>query len=104
MGEDKYDKINDLSCLFGAAASSGGCEAHCGFEGVVDPPLKTSEGSDHDDSGDQTSPKSLEADFSIDPSDFGSERSFLASFGVKFRDHGVSRVRDDGTEDTSEVA
>ncbi len=37
------------SLLF--ASSSGGLESDHGFEGIVDPPLETSESTDHDDSG-----------------------------------------------------
>lgn len=100
----EYDKINDLSCLFGgAAASSGCCQSDGGLEGVVNPPLETGEGTDHDDPGHQSSPESRKSNFSIDPSDFGCQRSLLTSFGVQFRNHCVSRVRNNGAEDTSKV-
>ena len=49
------------SLLF--ASSSGGCESDHGLEAIVDPPLKTSEGTNHDDSGHETSPETLESDF-----------------------------------------
>jgi hypothetical protein len=52
--------------LLGGAASSGGLQADCSLEGIVDPPLETSEGTDHDDPGHETSPEALEADLAID--------------------------------------
>lgn len=32
-------------------SSTSGSQSHCGFEGVVDPPLQTGEGTDHEYSG-----------------------------------------------------
>lgn len=100
--------INDewiiTSLLLGAAASSGGLEADCGLEGIVDPPLETSEGTDHDNSGHEACPKSLEADLRVDLSDLVAERALGLALGDQFGEDGVSGVGHDGAEDTGEVA
>jgi hypothetical protein len=43
--------------------------------------LKTSEGSDHDDSGKETSPQALESDLGVDCSDLASQRARDVSLG-----------------------
>ena len=58
----------------GESLSAGGLEASCDLEGVVDPPLETSEGTDHDDSGTNTVPESLETDFLVDSGDLLANR------------------------------
>lgn len=83
--------------------SAGGLEADGNLEGVVDVPLETGEGADHDDSGANTVPESLEADVGVDGLDLLSHGG-VGGLLVEDGDHGVSGVRDDGAEDTSEVA
>jgi hypothetical protein len=83
--------------------ATGGLEADGYLEGVVDPPLETSEGADHDNTGTDTVPETLESDLGVDLGDLladGGVRGFLVEDG----NHGVSGVRDDGAEDTSQVA
>ena len=77
--------------------ATGGLEADGHLEGVVDPPLETGQGTDHEDSGAEAAPQSLEADLAVD---FADGAALLVHDG----DHGVSGVRDDGAEDTREVA
>jgi len=101
--------INDewiIASLFlgAAAASSGGREADCGLEGIVDPPLEASEGTDHDNSGHEASPKSLEADLRVDLSDLVAERALGLALGDELGEDGVGGVGDDGAEDACEVA
>ena len=79
----------------GSLAASG-CEADGHLEGVVDPPLETGERTNHEDSGTETLPETLEADVSVD---LASGATLLVHDG----DHRVSGVRDDSAEDTGEV-
>ena len=85
----------DNSC-FDCSLSTGGLESDGYLEGVVDPPLETSEGTDHEDSGAEALPETVEADAGVD---LASGATTLVHDG----DHGVSRVRHDSAEDTSEV-
>jgi len=78
-------------------------ETDCSLEGIIKPPLETSECTNHDDSCEKSSPESLESDFGVDLADVFSERS-LSLDGVELGDHGISRVRDDSAEDTSAVS
>ena len=93
--------------MFGSG--SGRClttrclETNCSLEGIVEPPLETSEGTNHDDSCAESSPESFESDFFVNLADIISKGA-LSLDGVEFRDHGVGRVRDDSAEDTSAVS
>jgi len=95
--------------VLGCGGSSSSClttrglETNCSLEGIIEPPLETSEGTNHDDSCDESSPESLESDFGVDLADIFSESS-LSLDGVELGDHGISRVRDDSAEDTSAVS
>lgn len=66
------------------------------LEGVVDVPLHTSKGADHEDPGAETLPEASEANVLVD-------RTGGAALLVHDRDHGVSGVRDDSAEDTGKV-
>lgn len=77
-------------------------EPACYLECVVDPPLETGQGTNHDDSCSQTVPEALEADVAIDFLDLGHDWG-VAGLLVKDGDHGVSWVRHDGAEDTGPV-
>lgn len=82
--------------------SSSGLETAGHLEGVVDPPLETGESTNHNDSCSETVPETLETDFAVDF--FNLLASWCVGFSlVEDRNHGVSRVRDDGAEDTSPV-
>lgn len=91
------------SLLFGAASSSSGLESNHGLEAIVDPPLETSEGTDHDDSGHETSPETLESYFGVDGSDFAAQGARDVSLGNQLGEDGVCGVGNYGAEDTSEV-
>ena len=98
--------MNRTSLLLGAA-SSGGLQSDCGFEAIIDPPLKTGKSTNHDDPGSKTGPQALESDLRVDLSDLASQRGGLVglvSSCDKLGQDGVSWVRDDGAEDTGEVA
>lgn len=86
------------------AASTCCLETHHGFEWVVDPPLETCEGTDHNDSCEEARPESRESDLSVDFAHLFAEASTFLSLTVEFAHHGISWVRDDGAEDTSEVS
>jgi hypothetical protein len=66
------------------------------LEGVVDPPLETSEGTNHDDTSTETVPETGETDSSVDLTDG-------TTVLIHDRYHGVSGVGDDSAEDTSPV-
>jgi len=83
--------------------SSGGGEADGDLEGVIDIPLETSEGTNHDDTGAKTVPESLEPDLGVDLTDLLA--SWLVALTlVEDRDHSVSGVRHDSAEDTGPVS
>lgn len=86
----------------GGSGTTGSLEADGSLEGIIEPPLETSEGTNHDDSGAEASPESLEADFRVDLADVLRHGS-LSLDGVELGDHGISGVRNDGAEDTSQV-
>ena len=72
------------------------------LEGIVDDPLETGEGTNHEDSCSKTFPESGETNFTVDFSDLRS--GACAGFSlVEDGDHGVSWVGNDGAEDTSDV-
>lgn len=96
--------IDDNLSVFLATAATGGLKTQGSLEGVVDPPLETSEGTDHDDPGHETRPEALESNFSIDPAHLFSEGSGFAALRVEFGDHGVCGVGDNCAEDTGQVA
>ena len=97
----QYDE-DKLSCFLGTSSSC--ClKSNCGLEWIVDPPLKTGQGTDHDDSCDQSCPQSFESDLLIDSSYFLTYSAFFTSFWVDLGDHGVSGVGDYGAEDTSKI-
>lgn len=76
MDKDEYNRSN-VSCLF--AATTGGLETHGWLEAIVDPPLEACEGTNHDDSGEETCPDSLETDFFVESSNLGSSGSLQRS-------------------------
>lgn len=85
-------------------ASTSGLESHGSLEGVVDPPLETGERTDHQDPCAEPSPQAFEPNLSIDLPDLLAEGASFLALTVELAHHGVSGVRDDGAEDTSEVA
>lgn len=73
------------------------------LESIINPPLKTSQSTNHDNSGSQSSPKSIKSNVFVNGFHIIHSGSF--SFHVvQFRDHGVSWMRNDGTDDTGEVS
>lgn len=86
----------------GGSGTTGSLEADGSLEGIIEPPLETSEGTDHDNSGAEASPESLEANFRVDLANILRHRS-LSLDGVKLGHHGISGVRNDSAENTSQV-
>ena len=82
--------------------ASGGLETASDLEGVIDPPLETGEGTNHDDSCTETVPETLETDFTVDFLNLLASWSIAVSL-VEDGDHGVSGVRHNSAEDTSPV-
>lgn len=88
--------------LLGRGSSSittRGLETDGSLEGIVDPPLETSEGTNHKNSGKETSPETRETDLRVDVTN----TLTLVFRSVHLGNHGISRVRDEGAEDTSQV-
>ena len=71
-------------------------EAHSDLEGIVDPPLETGEGTNHENTGAEAGPEAVEANARVD---LASGATLLVHDG----DHGVSGVRHDSAEDTGPV-
>jgi len=77
-------------------------ETNQGFESVINPPLETSQGTNHDNSGTHTSPESTESDFGVDFLDV--VRSGTTSLDtVELGDHSISGLRDQSAEDTGNI-
>jgi len=93
---------NKLECVRAFSLAAGGLEADGHLEGVVDIPLETGEGADHDNSGTDTVPQTLEADVSVDVSNLLSHRG-VARLLVEDGDHGVSGLGHDSAENTGKV-
>ena len=85
---------------WGSAASC--LEAASNFVGVVDPPLESSEGTDHEDTGTETVPESLESDFTVDLFDLLTSW-FITRLLVQNGDHGICGMGNQSAEDTSPV-
>jgi len=85
-----------VSVDFNVSSLAGGLETHGDLEGIVDPPLETSEGTNHDDTGAETVPETVEANAGID---LTSGATLLVHDG----DHSVSWVRHNSAENTSPV-
>lgn len=96
--------IDDNLSVFLATATAGGLKTQGSLEGVVNPPLETSEGTDHDNSGHETGPEALESNFSIDPAHLFSEGSGFVALRVELGDHGICGVGDNCAEDTGQIA
>lgn len=90
--------------LGGGAASSSGCQTDCGLEGVVDIPLETSEGTDHDDPGHETSPEALETNLTVDLAHLLSESAGRVTLGDQLGEDGIGGVGHHCAEDTGKVA
>ena len=75
---------------------AGGLETGGDLEGVVDPPLETGKGTNHEDTGTEAGPEAVEADAGVD---LASSATLLVHDG----DHSVGGVRDDSAENTSPV-
>ena len=82
--------------LGGDSSLARGLESHSNLEGIVDPPLETGEGTNHENTGAKAGPETVEANASVDGT---SGFTGLVHDG----DHGVGGVRDDSAEDTSPV-
>ena len=84
--------------------SSTGCGKSDGsLEWIVNPPLKTCQGTDHDDSCQKSTPKSLESNFGVNLSNLWSSWSFRFSLRVQLWDHGIGWVRNNSAENTGQV-
>ena len=65
--------------------------------------MKAGEGTNHEDSGSETLPESIESNISVDLLDLGTGTGIGGSL-VEDGDHSVSWMRHDGAEDSSNVS
>jgi len=66
--------------------------------------LETSQGTDHDNSGEKTCPKTFKSDISINLANFRSSRSFqISSLTDQQTEDGISRMRYYGAENTCKI-
>jgi hypothetical protein len=93
--------LEDRECLF--LLGTGGWETNESLEGVVEEPLETSQGTNHDNTNWETVPETAEADLGVDTGDSRAHGLGGLLLGVDLGDHDVGRVGDNGTEDTSNV-
>jgi hypothetical protein len=77
--------------FLGNGGTSGGSESHGGFESIIDPPLETSEGTNHEDSGTESSPESSHSDLSINLFDVLSEGGVRLDI-VQFGDPSIKKA------------
>jgi hypothetical protein len=82
--------------------STGGGESASNLEGIVDDPLEASKGTNHEDSGTETLPESVESNLSVDLLDLGHSGTTSGSL-VEDGDHGVSWMGNNGAENTGNV-
>jgi hypothetical protein len=100
-------------------------ETHEHLKGIVDHPLQTSEGADHDDTtfepqsakspknsltsikdyspNRETVPETRKANILVDSADSCSRALAWLALRVELRNHHIGGVRDDGAEDTGDV-
>ena len=83
--------------------STGGGETAPDLEGIVDDPLHAGKGTNHENSGSDTFPETVETDFSIDFFNLGSSSGLGFASLVEDGNHSVGWVGNDGAEDTSNV-
>lgn len=87
-----------LYCSF----SSSGLKTAGYLEWIINPPLETGEGTDHDNSCSKSIPETSETDFTVDILNLLTYWGIWWFF-VKDWDHNISGVWDDSAEDTSPV-
>lgn len=65
--------------------------------------MESGEGTDHEDTGTETSPETTETDLGVDGSN---GRLSLSRFqrSIEFGDHSIGGVRDNGAEDSCDVS
>ena len=88
--------------LLDSGGTTGGSESHSSFESVIDPPLETGEGTNHEDSGAKTSPETSHTDFGVDLRHIFTQSSFGFDI-VQLGHHSVGGVTHDGAENTGQV-
>lgn len=91
------------SCRLRLFLATSGRETDSSLEGVIDEPLETSQGSDHDNTDGETVPETTEANLGVDTANGSTHglTSLLLSIDLGY--HDISRVRDNSAEDTSNV-
>jgi len=100
--KNSYNTRFLLGSRSGSNGTTSGLETNHGLEGIVDPPLETSQSTDHDDSGTHTSPETIETDITVDFLDV--IHSATTSLDrVELRDHSISGLGDQSAEDTGNI-
>lgn len=72
-------------------------------ETYINHPLETSQSTNHDNTHGKTVPEPTESNFPVDTAHDFSKGFTRLSIGIEFADHDISGMRDNGTENTSEI-
>ena len=83
--------------------STGGGETAPDLERIVDDPLHAGKGTNHENSGSDTFPETVETDFSIDFFNLSSSTGLGFTSLVEDGNHGIGWVGNDGAEHTGNV-
>ena len=89
--------------LLGRCGTTRGREAHEDLKVVIDHPLETGEGTNHDNSDGQTVPEALEANLLVDSRGDGTHALTGLAVRVELADHDIGGVRDNGAENTGGI-
>lgn len=96
----KLSVVEEYSAATFALLASTSTQACCSLEGIVDPPLQTSEGTDHENTSGKTASHQVpESDLGC----YGANRFALVLSLTDLRDNRVSRMGHNCAHDTSSV-
>lgn len=82
--------------------SSWSLKTNSSLETVINPPLQSSQSTNHENSGCESIPESFKSNLSINFSNILHCGSFIFN-RVQFGNHSISRVRNNGTNNTSQI-
>src|SRR5690606_9926108 len=83
--------------------ATSGRQTHKDLERIVNQPLQTREGTNHDNPDWQSVPQTHESNVLVDSGHGTAERFSGLAVGIELADHDVGRMGDDGAENTGEI-
>lgn len=89
--------------LRGGCGTTSGRETHEDLEVVIDHPLQTGKGTNHDNSHWQTVPETLESNVLVDSRSDSTHSLAGLAVGVELADHDIGGVRHNSAEDTGSI-